>query len=92
MTIGIVNVLKTITDLKETAVDGIAVAKAAMRGPFGVGQLFAGIVAIMGDVKDLVADAPASLPEFQDLDADEVGQIGSASYECVKAVLAALAA
>jgi hypothetical protein len=91
MTTGIVHVLATIQDLQETAVDGIAAAKAAARGPFGLGALFAAVLKIAVDVKSLVADAPASMPEFADLDSTEVGQIGTAAYDCVKAVLVALA-
>jgi hypothetical protein len=89
---GIENVLKTIKDLEAVAVDGIALAKAATRGPLGIGGVFAGVVKVAGDVKDLVADAPKSLPELKDLDGAEVGQIGASAYGCVKAVLVALAA
>lgn len=92
MSIGIDSTLKTIVDLKDTAVDGVALAKAAARGPFGIGAVFAGVIKIVGDVKDLVANAPAALPEMKDLDITEVGQIGSAAYDCVKAIIAALAA
>lgn len=92
MAIGIVHILSTITDLQETAVDGIALAKAAARGPFGLGQLFAAVIQVAGDVKALITDAPAALPEFEELDSAEVGQIGAASYDCVKAIMAALIA
>lgn len=90
MTTGIVHVLATITDLKETAVDGIALTKAIAKGPFGLGQIFAAVFQISSDVQSLIADAPAALPEFQDLDSAEVGQIGAAAYDCVKAILAAI--
>lgn len=92
MSLGIAHVLKTITDLQETAVDAIGLAQAATRGPLGIGAVFAAIVQVAGDVKALVADAPTAWPELHDLDSAEVGQLGTAAYECVKAVLLALAA
>lgn len=90
MSTGIVHVIKTIADLQETAVDAIGLVQAATRGPLGIGAVFAAIVQVAGDVKALVADAPAALPELQDLDGAEVGQIGAAAYECVKAIMSAL--
>ncbi len=88
---GIVSVLATIQALKETAVDGIALAKAASRGPFGIGAVIAGVLKVAGDVKDVVSAAPAAWPELQELDSAEVGQLGSAAYDCVKAIVVALA-
>ncbi len=92
MQIGITKILATINDLKETAVDGVALVKAMARGPFGLGAILAAAVQIAGDVKSLLANAPGALPEFQDLDSAEVGQISTAAYDCVKDILAALAA
>ncbi len=92
MSLGITSVLKTIADLQDLAIHGIDLAKAASGGPFALGAILAGVVKLAGDVKDLVADAPMALPEMADLDSAEVGKLGSASYDCVKAVLAALAA
>jgi hypothetical protein len=88
---GIVETLETIGDLKNLSVDGIALVKSALRGPLGIGGIFTGVLKVVADVKEL-ADAPLALPELKDLDATEAGQIGAASYVCVKAIIAALVA
>ena len=88
---GIVETLETIGDFKNLAVDGIALAKAAMRGPLGWGVVFAGVLKVVADVKEL-SDLASALPELADIDAAEAGQIGSAAYGAVKAIIGALAA
>jgi hypothetical protein len=65
MSLGIENTLATFADLQSLAVDGIRLAK---RGPWGFGTL-ARVVGIINDVKNLVADATAALPELSDLEA-----------------------
>ncbi len=88
MKLGIAKTLETIGDLKVLAVDGIRLAKT---GPFGL-SLFTSLLKVVADVKELIADAPAALPELTDLDATEAGQVGSAAYDLVAGVIAAVVA
>ncbi len=90
--IGIDKTLETISDLTSLGINAIYLAKAATRGVLGWGQILAGVVKVAGDVKELVADAPSALPELKDLDSAEMGVIGSAAYDAVKAIVMALAA
>ena len=92
MSLGISNALKAIADLQAIAVDGVKLVKAFGRGAMGLGAVLAAVFELAAAVKDLVADAPAALPELKDLDTAEAGQAGAAAYDCVKAVIAALAA
>lgn len=77
---------KVLADLGKVAVDGIHIAKHGV----GIGAL-QDIFALMGDVKDLIAEAPKALPELQDMDAKEAAEMAQAAYEMVKAVIAAIA-
>mgnify|MGYP001591939965 CR=1 FL=1 len=93
MSAGVVKAIECISDLKDLAVDGIALAKAATRGALGWGAVFAGVVKVGADIKELAADAPSALPELADgISEAEAAQLGAASYVCVKAIVAALAA
>lgn len=87
MKVGIENTLETIQDLENVVVDGIRFAKASI----GLGKITAA-VKVVQDVTDLLAEAPLVLPELKDLDGEESGKIGAASYTLVKTVLAALVA
>lgn len=84
--VGIEKTLATIGDLQKLAVDGIKLAKS---GPFGLG-LFTGVLKVVGDIKDLVTDAPFALPELKDLDGAESAQLGAAAYGLVTAVIGAV--
>lgn len=90
--LGVAKTLEVISDLTELAVDGIGLAKAASRGALGLPALFAGVVKVASDVKELVSDAPLALPELKDVDQAEAGQLATASYGMVLRVLAAIKA
>jgi hypothetical protein len=89
---GIVSTLKTIAAIQSISIDAIKTAKDATGGPFKIVKLLGDVARIGDDVKELVADAPAALPELKDIDASEAGQIAEASFGLVKAILAALVA
>ena len=85
MTIGIPKTLETMKTVQDLAVRLIQVAKAPTILAF-----FAQAPAIFADVRIIADDAPLVVPELQDLDAQEVGQLGTAAYQLVTAVVQAL--
>ncbi len=88
MTVGIDKTLETIADLQKLVVDGLDLVK---RGSIGLGSLTR-LLGILGDLKELAADAVLVLPELADLDAVETGKIGTAAFTLVKTALSAIAA
>ena len=88
MTVGIDKTLETIADLEKLAVDGLDLAK---HGPWGLSSL-THLLAILGDLRELAADAVLVLPELADLDSVETGKIGAAAFTLVKTVMAAVVA
>lgn len=92
MSLPVTKTLETIADVQAVVVDGIALAKAAGKGALGIPALLSAVLKVAADVKEVVADAPAALPELKDLDASETGKVAEATYALVKAVVAALAA
>ena len=93
MSAGVAKALECISDLRDVGVDAIKLAKDAKRGALGWAALIADVARIAGDVKEIMADAPAALPELADgVSETEAAALGAASYLCVKAIVAALAA
>lgn len=84
---GIDKTKAVLENLFELAADAIVVAK----GGVGLGS-FKKILEIIGDVKGLLENAPGAWPELQELDANEVGQLGSAAYSGVLKVISAVKA
>lgn len=89
---GDLDILKTIADVQNITVDGIGIAKAVQRGPIGILAVLEDVAKVVGDMKSLPADAVAALPEFKAIDAAAAQDVAAASYACVKAILAAMAA
>jgi hypothetical protein len=73
-------------DLGATAVAVIHLVKSGI-GLGSLGQL----VALSGDVKKIIADAPAALPELKGISAADASALAEAAYAQVKAIIAALA-
>lgn len=88
MPVGIEKTLATIAGLQELATDGIRLVK---KGAWGLGSL-GSLLEILSDVRVLSVDAVHVLPELADLDAAETGKIGTAAFNLVKAVVAAVVA
>lgn len=87
MTLPVTSTLKTIADLQVLAVDGVDLVKNLATSPLG--GLFK-LFGIASDIKALLVDAPAALPELKDLDAAEASQVGAAAFALVVAVAAAV--
>ncbi len=83
--VGITHTLKMLANIKEILIEVVALAKHGI-GIGAVGQIFA----LLGQVKSLIAEAPAVLPEIKDLDAQEAGKLAEASYDLVKATIQAI--
>lgn len=77
--------LETFDDLGNIAVDGITLVKKGISF-----ASFGAIIDLLGQVKELVADAPMALPELMDLDAAEAAQVGQAAYVVVSKIMVAL--
>lgn len=93
MSLPITQTLKTLSDLQTVIVDGVKMAKDAAAGGFGSwAKLFTDVMGVASDVRSVVTDAPGALPELKDVDAAEAGQIATAAYDLVKAVVAAVVA
>lgn len=84
MSTGIAHVKLTLSGLLKLACDGIGLVKGGVS--FGSVQK---VLALVGDVKQLLENAPGALPELQDLDAAEVGELGSLAYAGVIQIVAA---
>lgn len=90
--IGIAKTLETIGDLEVLAVSGIAIVK-DLKGDSSMGGVFKvamKMMPVLQSVKELIQDAPASLPELKELDAGECAQLGAAGYKLVKSVIEAV--
>ncbi len=85
---GIDKTLETFSDLSKLSVDVIAVIKS---GGITFGSL-PKILSMVSEISELMKDAPAALPELQDLDMNEAGQVGAAAFALVKSVIQAVAA
>lgn len=79
--------LETIGDAGSISVDIISLAKGGLKL-----STFTVVLDLLGNLKELVGDAPLALPELTDLDAGESAQLGAAAYDTVKKIMAALAA
>lgn len=82
---GIARSVETIQDVGEIVVD-LAVL---MKHGLGLGSI-SKLLAVLADVKELIADAQAALPELSDVDANEAGQLAAASYTQIKRIVAAV--
>lgn len=85
--IGVAHVLKVIASLKSIALNVIE----ALKGGINLGDL-PKIFKLLIDIKDLVDNVPAALPELTDLDSTEAGLVATAAYDLVKSVIAGLGA
>lgn len=85
---GIVKTLETFDDLGKLSVDLIAVFKG---GGVRLGMLPT-LLDMVTQISELIKDAPAALPELQELDAQEAAMIGGAAFSLVKKVIVALSA
>jgi hypothetical protein len=74
-----------LADIKEILLEVISLAKHGI-GIGAVGQIFA----MLGQVKSIIAEAPAVLPEIKDLDGQEAGKLAEASYDLVKSMIQAI--
>ncbi len=84
---GIEESLKTISDVKGLAVDSISLFK---DGGFSFLKIGA-ILRVMSEVNALVVDGKGSLPELKDLEPAEVGQLTTAAFAAMKAIISSLA-
>ncbi len=93
MAVGIEKTLEVFDDISVVACEGIAIAK-QLKGGFTYLKVLACMGKFMAVAKacqELVKDAPAALPELQDLDAAESAKIGAASYALVRKVMEEIA-
>lgn len=86
---GIENTLETIEDLEHVVVHGVEAFKAGVTSPV---TALTALTKMITDGIDLAAEAELVLPELCDLDQEEAGKVGEASYVLVKNVLAAFKA
>lgn len=84
---GIEKTVATFDELGNLAFDMISIVKA---GGFKLTSL-PKLLDMLTQANALVKDAPAALPELQDLDSAEAAQVGAAAFVLVKKVLGALA-
>lgn len=82
---GIDHVLVSVDGVKKLVVDAVTLVKDGISFS-DLPQLFK----VLNDLKVLVDNVPASLPELKDLDPAESGQVAEASYKAVQEILAAL--
>lgn len=82
---GIQNLLDTIESVGELVVDVTELVKRGI-GIGSLGKLFE----VLGDAKELVENATASLPELTDVDADEAGLLASAAYVQIQRIVTAV--
>ncbi len=82
------NCLALVGAAKNSALEGIAIYKGGFEPIRDLVKVFKLIL----DVKDVAQAAPSVMPELKDLDAGEVGQLGSAVYSAVKEVYDAVKA
>ncbi len=85
MVIGIAKTKATIGAITELVLDGIDLAKKGV-GLGSIGKVFE----IVNDIKVIVDNLPGAMPELQDLQAAEVGEIGSFAYECAVKIIGAI--
>ncbi len=81
------NCVAVIDDLEKVCLDIVGVVKAG-GGWFAV---LGAVFTIANDAKDIVARAPALLPEVKDIDPTEAGVLTQKAYELVLNVLKAVA-
>lgn len=82
---GIAKSVETIQDVGEVVVDVATLVK----GGVSLGNL-GHLLAILNDVKELIADARQALPELADVDAAEAGQLATAAYTQIKRIVVAV--
>lgn len=83
-TLGVTRTLEVLQDVGNLVVVAIEVAKS---GPLGIASH---LVELVSNAVELVKDLPGALPELVDLDASEVGQLGTAAYGLFQRAVAAL--
>ncbi len=83
---GIDETIKSLAELSKLTTDLVGVIKA---GGFRLSVLPA-VFDMASEIKALVKDIPAALPELADLDAAEAGQVGAAAFSLVKQVIVAI--
>jgi hypothetical protein len=88
--LGVDKSIEVIDDLAVLAIEGIAIAKDIKKDGWGYVNLLSNL-GHMGKcvkaIQELVADAPAVLPELKDLDAAECARLGAAGYALVSKVI-----
>lgn len=92
MSVGITKTLGVIAAVKDAAIQGVAVSKLLPVNFWNIVKFVPVVQKLVTDLQVVAQDAPDVLPELQDLDAAEVGQIGSAAYQAVVDVVKALQA
>jgi hypothetical protein len=83
MTVGIAHTLKMVSEIKGILIGAVDIAKHGI-GLGAVKEVFA----MLSEVKGIIADAPAILPELKDLDSKEAGVLAEASYDLIKSLVA----
>jgi hypothetical protein len=87
MSTGILHTLKMMADIKALMLDVIQIAKSGV----GIGAIKQ-VLEILSSVKQIISEAPATLPELKDLDSSEAGRLAEASYEMIKDIIRAIVA
>lgn len=87
MALGIDHSKKVIGDLKVIAIDAVYMAK-----HLSIFAALKKLPEVFDQVKDIIGEAPQSLPELKDIDSTEAGQLTSACYDLVKGIIDAVVA
>lgn len=82
---GIDHTKKTIESLSTLVTDLVSVAISGI-GFSTIPKLFQ----VAADIKEIASEIPQSLPELNDLDAQEAAQLGSAAYDIIKNIIVQL--
>ncbi len=87
LVLGVDNSKRVLVELGQVAVGGILIIKK------GIGlNSISKLLAMAGDVKELIALAPKALPELKDVDAKESGELAEVAYAVVRDIVNAIAA
>lgn len=85
---GIEKTIAAFSEIGNLSVDAIGIVKA---GGFKLASL-PKLLDALNQINQLIKDAPAALPELQDLDMAEAAQVGAAAFDLVKKVIGAVSA
>lgn len=82
---GVAHSKKVIADMQSLCLDGIELVQ-----HYSLFHAMGKIGSIVSNVKDLIEQSKEALPELKDLNAQEAGELASAAYTMVRAIVSKL--